>query len=195
MSFDSIANAIQLPKESLLVQDSSLTFAVLPCVVTDSVSLSRMSGLWSFAYIGSELRVGHVKVHGDTLTVYDFAPRLLLRRFVRTDFDEKSFDQLRRGYFCLSCLDGAWIPDPDSLQSCPEKMKSKFGFDNAEWINSTEESFRRSNKNIRLKFGKRNRFYRIRFVADFDRGRMLLILNPAYGRFRKHTFTYNGKLN
>jgi hypothetical protein len=188
--FDPLVNARQASKESLLVKDSALTFAILPCTITDSVRLVRMSYLWSFDYTGHAVRVGQVKLEHDTLTVSDFAPQLLLRKFIRTDFDEKLFPQLRCGYTCMECLDGAWEPEVDSLQTGSVQMKSKLGFSGATWISIPAEYYHVWISKTRLPFGKRTRMYKTQLVADFNRGKWLLKIQPMHGRFRKQTFIY-----
>jgi hypothetical protein len=187
---DPSVNARQISKESLLVRDSSFTFAILPCAITDSVRLVRMSQLWSFDYTIDAVRVGQVKLEHDTLTVFDFAPQLLMRKFIKTDFDANLFTQLRRGFFCMECLDGAWEPEVDSLQTGSVQMKSKLGFSGATWISIPAEYYNLWISKTRLPFGKRSRMYKTQLVVDFNRGKWLLKMQPVRGRFRKQTFIY-----
>jgi hypothetical protein len=191
---DPLVNARQTSKESLLVKDSSLTFAILPCAITDSVRLVRMSQFWSFDYTGNAVRIGQVKLEYDTLIVFDFAPQLLLRKFIKSDFDESLFTQLRRGVFCMECLDGAWEPEVDSLQTGSVKMKSKLGFSGATWISVPAEYYSLWCGKTRLPFGKRTRMYKAQLVADFNRGKWLLKIQPVRGRFRTQTFIYTGSM-
>lgn len=188
--FYTLINSKQPARESLLVSDSSFSFAILPCAITDSFRVVRMSGLWTFDYTSDNVRVGHVKLQNDTLTVFDFGPHLLLRKFIRTDFDEKLFTQLRKGYFCMECLDGAWEPDADSLQSGSVQMKTKMGFNGSTWISIPSEYYSLWISKTRLPFGKRTRMYRTKLVADFNRSKWLLKITPVRGRFRKQTFIY-----
>lgn|GEM_PF-2532182 len=104
-------NARQTSKESLLVKDSSLTFAILPCAITDSVRLVRMSQLWSFDYTSNAVRVGQVKLEHDTLTVFDFALQMLLRKFIKTEYDEN----LLHNYVVDSSAWNVWT-EPGNLK-------------------------------------------------------------------------------
>lgn len=188
--FDTLINSRQPAKETLLVSDSSFTFAILPCAITDSLRVVRMSDLWAFDYTFENVRIGFVQLKNDTLTVVDIGPHMLLRKFIRSDFDEKLFAQLRKGYFCMECLDGAWEPEADSLQSGSLQMKTKLGLKGSTWISVPSEYYSLLISKTRLPFGKRARMYRTKLVADFDRRKWLLEIKPVRGRFRKQTFIY-----
>lgn len=183
-------NKFQSTKESALVTDSAVTIGVLPCALTDSMQLERTATLWTFDYTIENVRLGFVDISGDTLRIYETAPHLIFRKFVRTDFDAPQFQQLKRGYYCMECLDGAWQADADSLQTCSAKMIASYGYSGITWISIPKEYYSYKVKKIRLPFGKRTRKYHTRLQVDFNRNMWVLVLRPVRGRFRKQEIIY-----
>gem|GEM_PF-4254102 len=90
----------------------------------------------------------------------------------------------------MECLDGAWEPEVDSLQTGSAKMKSKLGFSGATWISVPPQHYSVWICKTGLPFGKRSRKYKTQLVADFNRGKWLLKIQPGRGRFRKQKFIY-----
>jgi hypothetical protein len=90
----------------------------------------------------------------------------------------------------MECLDGAWQPDADSLQTCSAKMIASYGYSGITWISIPKEYYSYTVKKIRLPFGKRTRKYHTRLQVDFNRNLWVLVLRPVRGRFRKQEIIY-----